>query len=165
MKVLEERGRTRRGYFVAGLGAAQFALPGAVDRLRSARDAVDIEISPDQAPPPIVLASTDPAQPFGATLGWPETAGRPARTATSLVVIRQGEALAWFDRRGHRLVLFAAGADDTSWASALAGLVRTGRERSVEVRKVDSGEITDEVAEALRSVGFADGYRGLVLRS
>ena len=165
MKVLEERGRARRGYFVAGLGAAQFALPGAVDRLRATRDAIDRDISPDQVPAPIVLASTDPAQPYGATLGWPEAAGRPARTAASLVVLHQGMALAWFDRRAHHLVLFSGATDDDAWAQALAGLVRTGRQRTVEVRKVDGGEVTASVAEALRAAGFADGYRGLVLRS
>ncbi len=164
MKVLEERGSVRRGYFVAGLGAAQFALPGAVDRLRSERDAIDAEISPDRVPAAIVLAATDPAQPFGATLAWPTTAGRPARSASALVVMHQGAALVWFDRRAHHLVMFPAGADDLSWASALAELVRGGRERTVEVRKVDGGAIPDEVAGALRSVGFADGYRGVVLR-
>ncbi|MDE0495294.1 MAG: DEAD/DEAH box helicase, partial [Acidimicrobiaceae bacterium] len=63
LKALEERGETRRGYFVAGLGAAQFALPGAVDRLRGARTP-----EPDSAP--VVLAATDPAQPYGAALAW-----------------------------------------------------------------------------------------------
>ncbi|MGI9644019.1 MAG: Lhr family helicase, partial [Ilumatobacteraceae bacterium] len=71
LKVLEERGRTRRGYFVAGLGAAQFALPGAVERLRGTREAVDIELDADRAPEPVVLAATDPAQPYGAALAWP----------------------------------------------------------------------------------------------
>jgi ATP-dependent Lhr-like helicase len=165
MKVLEERGRARRGYFVAGLGAAQFAIPGAVDRLRSERDVVDIALSPERAPAPIVLASTDPAQPYGATLAWPDTAGRPARTATSLVVTRQGSALAWFDRRSHHLVMFPDGLGDPAWASALADLVRLGRERTVEVRKVDGGSIPDEVAQTLRAAGFVDGYRGLVLRA
>ncbi len=164
MKVLEERGRVRRGYFVAGLGAAQFALPGAVDRLRSAREAVDAEISPDQVGAPLVLAATDPAQPYGATLAWPANAGRPARSASALVVIRQGFALAWFDRRAHHVVMFPAGERDPAWASALADLVRTGRQRVVEVRKLDGGAVSDEVADALRSAGFADGYRGLVLR-
>ena len=164
MKVLEERGRARRGYFVAGLGAAQFALPGAVDRLRSVRDAVDLGSASERAPAPIVLAATDPAQPYGATLTWPDTDARPARTATSLVVMRQGLVLAWFDRRAHHLVLFPAALHDQSWAAALGDLVRTGRERSVEVRKVAGGPITEEVAAVLRSNGFADGYRGMVLR-
>jgi ATP-dependent Lhr-like helicase len=164
MKVLEERGRARRGYFVAGLGAAQFALPGAVDRLRSARDAVDPDSASEQVPAPIVLAATDPAQPYGATLVWPPNAGRPARSASALVVMRQGLALAWFDRRAHHVVLFPAGERDSVWASALADLVRTGRQRAVEVRKVDGGAVTDEVADVLRAAGFADGYRGLVVR-
>ena len=70
LKALEERGPGRRGYFVAGLGAAQFALPGAVDRLRSHREPGDSTV---------VLAATDPAQPYGAALPWPESDGRPAR--------------------------------------------------------------------------------------
>ncbi len=165
LKVLEERGRTRRGYFVAGLGAAQFALPGAVERLRATRDVVDVELDADRAPDPIVIATTDPAQPYGAALAWPETAGRPARSANALTALRQGVPLVWFDRRSHHLVMFAAGRTDPSWAKALAALVTTGREKSVEVRKLDGGAVTDDVAEMLRAAGFVDGYRGLVLRS
>ena len=76
---LESRGQVRRGYFVAGLGAAQFALPGAVDRLRSGRD--DGPGRGSTTAPPLVLAATDPAQPFGAALPWPDTSApaRPAR--------------------------------------------------------------------------------------
>ncbi|NBY11460.1 MAG: hypothetical protein EBQ75_00200 [Actinobacteria bacterium] len=59
--MLEERGTVRRGYFVEGLGAAQFALPGAVDRLRAERETVDVELHPDRVPEPIVLSATDPA--------------------------------------------------------------------------------------------------------
>jgi hypothetical protein len=70
----------------------------------------------------------------------------------------------WFDRNSRHLVMFAGARVDPSWAAALAGLVSTGRERSVEVRKVDGGAMIDEVAEALRSAGFVDGYRGLVIR-
>jgi ATP-dependent Lhr-like helicase len=164
LKVLEERGRARRGYFVAGLGAAQFALPGAVDRLRAAREALDQVVDADRLPEPLVLATTDPAQPYGASLPWPDTSGRPARNASSLVVLRQGVPLVWFDRRGHHLVLFPAGAHDPAWATTLAGLVTVGRERNVEVRKVDGGPVPDHVAAVLRHAGFADGYRGLVLR-
>ena len=165
LKVLEERGRTRRGYFVAGLGAAQFALPGAVERLRATRDVVDIELDPDRAPAPIVIAATDPAQPYGAALAWPVTDGRPARSANALVVLRQGSPLAWFDRRSHHLVTFPGTRVDPSWATALADLVATGRERAVEVRKVDGGPVGDDIADMLRSAGFVDGYRGLVIRS
>ena len=104
LKVLEERGQVRRGYFVDGLGAAQFAVPGAVDRLRSARETADPLLHPDDVPDPVVLASTDPANPYGGTLPWPETPGRPARSASSLVVLRAGKPLVWFDRAGHHLV-------------------------------------------------------------
>src|SRR5262249_39694150 len=67
LKTMEENGRIRRGYFVAGLGATQFAMPGALDLLRSLRDA------PDE-PEVVMLAATDPANPYGATLKWPSFA-------------------------------------------------------------------------------------------
>ena len=112
LKVLEERGQVRRGYFVDGLGAAQFALPGAVDRLRArARDARSA-IRPDDVPAPIVLAATDPAQPYGAALVLADSPGRPARSADALVVLAAGEPLVWFDRRGRHLVTFPATATD-----------------------------------------------------
>jgi ATP-dependent Lhr-like helicase len=87
LKAMEESGRVRRGYFVTGLGAAQFALPGAVDRLRSLRDtAEELEV--------VVLSATDPANPYGATLKWPEhssggsrrSAGRRKKAATQASV-------------------------------------------------------------------------------
>jgi ATP-dependent Lhr-like helicase len=160
LKVLEERGQVRRGYFVAGLGAAQFALPGAVDRLRAVRDD-----AADDAP--VVLAATDPAQPFGAGLPWPESEGRPSRTAGALVTIAGGQALAWLDRRGHHLVTFAATVQDRRWADALAELVKDGRFRALEIRKVDGRPIGDapQVAEILKESGFVEGYRGLVYRA
>src|SRR5262245_17867494 len=112
LKVLEERGQVRRGYFVTGLGAAQFALPGAVDRLRSARDDDGADEGHE---PPLVLAATDPAQPYGAALAWPDSEGRPARSAGALVVLSSGRLLVWLDRRGHHLVTFPSAAEDTSW--------------------------------------------------
>src|SRR6185369_1580344 len=74
LKALEENGRVRRGYFVAGLGATQFALPGALDLLRSMRD------TPEE-PEIAVMSATDPANPYGATLKWPASAAyaAPAR--------------------------------------------------------------------------------------
>ncbi|HUV18188.1 MAG TPA: DEAD/DEAH box helicase, partial [Ilumatobacteraceae bacterium] len=167
LKVLEERGQVRRGYFVDGLGAAQFAVPGAVDRLRSARDTPDPLLHPGDVPDPIVLASTDPAQPYGASLAWPGTSGRPARNASSLVVLRAGRPLVWFDRRGHHLVTFPDTLVDPSWADALVTLVKTDRARSVEVRKIDGNGLADApegILQILRSAGFVDGYRGLTYR-
>jgi ATP-dependent Lhr-like helicase len=167
LKVLEERGQVRRGYFVDGLGAAQFAVPGAVDRLRAARDTPDPIIRPDDVPHLVVLAATDPAQPYGAALEWPTTAGRPTRSASAIVVLRAGRPLVWFDRRGHHLVTFPDALRDVAWTGALIELVRAGRVKMVEIRKVDGVGLADVPAglvDLLRSAGFADGYRGLVAR-
>jgi ATP-dependent Lhr-like helicase len=153
LKALEERGRVRRGYFVAGLGAAQFAVPGAVDRLRSFRE---------QTSPPVVLAATDPAQPYGASLSWPESDGRPARAAGAHVVLIDGDLAAYLERGGHSVVTF--GID--GWGNALRALVDRGRYRSLEIRKVDGAPVREvaPVAEQLREAGFAEGYKGLVYR-
>ncbi len=117
----------------------------------------------------MVLAATDPAQPYGSTLAWPSDdpaqRSRAARTASAVVVTAAGVPLVWFDRNTHHLVRFPASAADQRWATALANLVRNGIERSVEVRKVDGGALTPEVGDSLRAAGFVDGYRGLVLRS
>ena len=167
LKVLEERGQVRRGYFVAGLGAAQFALPGAVDRLRAAREVPDVDLHPELAVAPVVLAATDPAQPYGAALAWPPTPGRPARAVGAAVVLRAGVPLVWFDRRSGHVVTFPAAATDPSWAEALAVLVKEGRARSVEVRKVDGEAVAAGscAADALRTAGFVEGYRGWAVRS
>jgi ATP-dependent Lhr-like helicase len=160
LKALEDRGRVRRGYFVAGLGAAQFALPGAVDRLRHYRDTGTATV---------VLAATDPANPYGASLPWPEPsgAGRPARAAGAHVVLVDGELVAFLERGGHSLVTFPTTAAHDGWAGALRTLVQRGRYRSLEVRKADGVPVREvpPVAEALRTAGFTDGYKGLVLRS
>jgi ATP-dependent Lhr-like helicase len=175
LKVLEDRGQVRRGYFVSGLGAAQFALPGAVDRLRSMRRPDDLAFRVAEADHgvvsgvPIVLSAADPAQPYGGTLPWPESSGRPARIGAALVVMRHGVPLVWHDRRSHHLVTFAAARDDHEWARALAGLVDEGRLRSVEIRKVNGAGVAesaegDWVTAIAKAAGFAEGYRGLVVR-
>ncbi|MCU1361795.1 MAG: putative ATP-dependent helicase, partial [Ilumatobacteraceae bacterium] len=166
LKVLEERGQARRGYFVSGLGAAQFSLPGAVDRLRSMREMADFELHPEQLPMPIVLAATDPAQPYGAAIPWPESPGRPARSAGALVVLSIGRPLVWFDRRSHHLVTFPDAIQHGEWAEALATLVKDGRARGVEVRKVNGDPVSSapEVVAVLKQHGFIDGYRGLIIK-
>ncbi len=159
LKALEERGQLRRGYFVAGLGATQFALPGAVDRLRAHRE-------PDEGESAVVLAATDPAQVYGGALPWPQSGGRPARAAGSMVILVEGEAVAYLDRSGRSLVTFPKAADDDRWVEALAGLVKDGRLRSLEVQRIDGDPaLSSPIAPRLRGVGFVDGYRGLVLRS
>jgi len=119
-----------------------------------------------------VLASTDPAQPYGATLAWPTTTGRPARTATSIVVVVDGRPQAWFDRSSHHLVTFESSLDSNDqiaapteqWAPALAGLVRSGRQPSIEVRKANGESPTVPIRAQLLAAGFVDGYRGLTIR-
>lgn len=171
LKVLEERGHVRRGYFVDGLGAAQFAMPGAVDRLREFRDTVDYDLHPESEPPALVLASTDPAQPFGSVLAWPANDGRPARSASSVVASFDGCALAWFDTRSGNLVPLC---DPTPRnmrivAGALAALGKDGRVRTVRVQKVN-GQSPEQWAhhgalvDALVNAGFVEGYRGFVQR-
>jgi ATP-dependent Lhr-like helicase len=158
LKALEERGEIRRGYFVAGLGAAQFALGGAVDRLRAARG--------DAASEGVVLAATDPAQPYGAALPWPESAGRPARQAGAHVALVDGELVAFLERGGHSLSTFPATASHPEWPTLLHDLVHRGRHRSLEIRKVDGLPVAESpVAEVLRAAGFKDGYKGLVFRA
>jgi ATP-dependent Lhr-like helicase len=163
LKALEESGKVRRGYFVEGLGAAQFALPGAVDRLREHRDAAAHARA-------IALPAADPAQPFGATLAWPDAAGRPARSAGAYVVLTDGRPVAFLERGARTLFTFApdvgaASDDDASWIDAITALVKDGRLRRIELTRIDGVPIVDSpVAEAFRERGFVDGYRGLSFR-
>jgi ATP-dependent Lhr-like helicase len=160
LKALEERGQVRRGYFVAGLGAAQFALPGAVDRLRSAREPSEDDLAA------VVLAATDPAQPFGGSLPWPDTAGRPARSVGAFVVLVAGAPVVFLDRGARSLVTFPAAQHHAHWADALAALVKDGRLRRIELARIDGEPAAESPhAERLRLAGFADGYRGLTLRA
>jgi ATP-dependent Lhr-like helicase len=101
LRSLEEAGRIRRGYFVAGLGGSQFADPGALDRLRALRETASPSetAEEDGAPPAVVLAATDPANPFGAALPWPKTeAARLARAAETHVVLVDGALAAYLGR-------------------------------------------------------------------
>ncbi len=118
----------------------------------------------------MVLSATDPAQPYGAALAWPDTAGHPARTGAASVVLRDGVPLAWYDRRSFHLVTFPATLDDRSWAEALADLVRAGRLRKVELRKVDgdplaTSPVGTEIAVAAKAAGYVDSYRGVAFQS
>ena len=158
LKALEERGEVRRGYFVAGLGAAQFALPGAVDRLRAVR-----EIESEDAP--LVLAATDPAQPYGAVLAWPETEGRPVRAAGAHVVLIDGEPAVELERGGRSLVTFPLALDTDAWIDAILRLVKDGRLRKLEIGKVDGTPVRETPwAARLEAAGFSPGYRGMTFR-
>ncbi|MEA2681899.1 MAG: ATP-dependent helicase Lhr and Lhr-like helicase [Chloroflexota bacterium] len=152
LRAMEEAGRIRRGYFVEGLGGSQFALPGAVDRLRAARQ---------EEQPPVTLAATDPANPFGVTVPWPATAaGRAARQAGALVVITAGRLRLYLERGGHSLLTFdEAAREDLAALAAVAP--RLGR---LEVRTVDGDPVAGSRLEPLmRDVGFGISPRGLVI--
>ncbi len=156
LKALEERGDLRRGYFVEGLGAAQFALPGAVDRLRTSA-ATDFE--EDSV---VLLAATDPAQPFGASIPWPDSAGRPARAAGAHVVIVNGEAGIYVDRGAKSVVGFPAAHESSLWVDALKDLARRGHVRSLEISKIDGDPSGDSpLADILTEHGFVKAYKGL----
>ena len=159
LKALEERGEARRGYFVAGLGAAQFALPGAVDRLRGTR-------APEPDAPPVVLAATDPAQPYGAALAWPDSPGRPARTAGAHVALAGGLPLVVLERGGRSLTTFEGAESNDAWIEAIVGLVKDGRLRKLEIGKVDGIAVRETPwAARLEAAGFTSAYKGMLYRT
>jgi ATP-dependent Lhr-like helicase len=168
-RALEEAGRIRRGYFVDGLGAAQFALAGAIERLRALREAAR---GPAETAVHL-LAAADPANPYGAAIPWPrrgEDDRRPLqRAAGAYVVLVDGMAALYLERGGSTLQVLPA-ADDPEVAvvaaRALGGLVADGRTRELVLTKVDGRPIGDApFREHLVAAGFVPGYRGLVLRA
>jgi ATP-dependent Lhr-like helicase len=186
LKAFEEAGRVRRGYFVEGLGAAQFAAPGAVDRMRSLAAAKPPEDQPLWTTPvpggwdashqrkrrddarALVLAASDPANPFGAALPWPVTEGhKPGRKAGALVVLVDGTLVLYVERGGKTLLSFT---DDDACvapaADALALAVRDGALGRLTVEKAD-GEpaLSSALGVALENAGFHPTPRGLRLRA
>lgn len=170
LRRLEETGRVRRGYFVAGLGAAQFAQPGAVDLLRAARDETDL-------PQAATLAATDPANPYGAMLPWPEWPGgdqvRASRSAGARVIIVDGRLTAWIGR-GDRAMLVSLPADEPDRSRigrALAGELVALAHRAPEgsrgwlVEEINGiAAASDPAALFLLEEGFAATAMGLQLR-
>jgi len=151
---LEETGRVRRGYFVEGLGGSQFALPGAVDRLRA---------DPDQGL--TVLAATDPANPYGAALPWPEIdAARLARDAGAYVFLWEGELIGFLDKGRRNLTVLA---EDTSTYGYLGRGLSTiaSRHRRTTVNTVNGRPAPKSpLAPALVEWGFATAPKGLTYR-
>jgi len=161
LAALETVGVARRGYFVEGLGGAQFALPGAVERLRAQRD--------DDEAPPVVLAATDPAQPYGAVLKWPrksETTRGAARQAGAYVVLAGAEPVLYVERGGKGLQVLVE-ADDPRIAASLEALadgVRRGRVRRLALERLDGEPIVGSAyEEPLIELGFRPGPRKLTL--
>ncbi|WP_024934626.1 Lhr family helicase [Actinomadura welshii] len=183
LRAFEESGRCRRGYFVEGLGAAQFALPGAVDRLRALRPAAaaapdDISALWEPAPREpqvraLVLAAADPANPYGAALPWPErddevaSGHKPGRKAGALVVLVEGRLVLYVERGGRTLLTWDDDPDVLQPSvDALALAVREGALGKLTVERADGAAITGSpLAAALESAGFHPTPRGLRLRS
>jgi ATP-dependent helicase Lhr and Lhr-like helicase len=161
LRALETLGLCRRGYFVEGLGGAQFALGGAVERLRELRD------RPEE-PEALVLAAADPSQPYGAAIPWPKRAGaRAARVAGAYVVSLDGEAVLYVERGGRTLVPLRD--PDESWLrpaiAALVTHVRLGGAKRLAVERFDGEPVNETEAMALLvEAGFLAGPRRAVLR-
>jgi ATP-dependent Lhr-like helicase len=199
LAALEERGAARRGYFVESLGAAQFAVPGAVDRLRSYADrtlpssstpatpAIPTSGRRNQAGPAgdaLVLAATDPANPFGAALPWParstgdgqtdpdaegqagKTGHRAGRKAGAVVVLVGGDLVLYVERGGRTVLSYVEDEAVLALAAkALGDAVRSGALGALAVERADGAAVaTTPLATALTAAGFRVTPRGLRLR-
>jgi ATP-dependent Lhr-like helicase len=162
LRALETLGLCRRGYFVEGLGGAQFALGGAVERIRELRER-------GEDPDALVLAAADPAQPYGAALPWPKRAGaRAARVAGAYVVSLGGEPVLYVERGGRSLVPLRD--PDDAWLrpalAAIVGEVRSGRIKRLGVERFDGQPVVESDAMPLLvEAGFLAGPRRAVLRA
>jgi ATP-dependent Lhr-like helicase len=163
---LETLGTARRGYFVEGLGGAQFALPAAIERLRGLRS--------DEPAGPLLLAATDPANPFGATLKWParDDNRRPSRVPGAHVVTLDAEPVLYVERGGKGLITLrdplAADGTPAPWLTealeALADHVRRGRIKRIALERFDGDPAVGSPFEPLLiEIGFHQGPRRLTL--
>jgi ATP-dependent Lhr-like helicase len=176
LRALEDAGRIRRGYFVGGVGATQFALPAALELLRSLRELPEV-------PEVIVLAATDPANPYGTMLRWPaasaqdgppseEAAGRgPTRTIGAQVVLVSGLLAAYLPRGGRQLLVWMPEDEPArttvarSLAGALAGLARDEGRGGVLFSEVNGRDPSDHpLTPFLIESGFYPSAMGLQMR-
>jgi len=150
LRAMEEAGRIRRGYFVEGLGGSQFALPGAVDRLRSLRESGGGIVT---------LAATDPANPYGTVVEWPHSDGKMSRAAGAYCVLDDGHLVLYLERGGRSLL--TCGEVQLAHLQALIAMAtNAGR---VELQKVDSKPVMESpLKAALREAGFSATHRSLV---
>ena len=172
LKALEDAGRVRRGYFVSGVGATQFALPAALELMRSLRD------TPDE-PEVLVLAATDPANPFGTMLKWPEAqasgdgSGRgPTRTVGAQVVLVNGFLAAYIPRGGRQLLAYVP--DDEPQRSAIARPLAARLAAIARGEEARGGLLIEEIngiaaaehplASILLEGGFYSSAMGLMVR-
>jgi ATP-dependent Lhr-like helicase len=175
LRAMEEAGKVRRGYFVGGLGAAQFARPGVEERLRAVRDVESDDADERSSRGPLVLAATDPANAFGAALPWPESASRLGRAPGAHVVLDHGELIGYLPRGGESLIsLFPEGEGPEAkslraragqaLARALAADV-AGRRGFRHLSKIDGGDASKSaLSAAFVEAGFEKSGSSLLLR-
>jgi ATP-dependent Lhr-like helicase len=164
LKAMEDAGRVRRGYFVAGLGATQFASGGALDLLRSLRDE-------PETPESVMLAATDPANPYGAILPWPESPWTLSRSAGAAVILVNG-LMACYITRGEKQIHLFLPEDEPSRvrvarevAKTFAALVRDGSRRALLIAEVNDGPATrSALAPFLIEQGFVASAMGMQKR-
>jgi ATP-dependent Lhr-like helicase len=163
LKAMEEAGRVRRGYFVDGLGGMQFALPGAVDRMRGFVDLAPSELQTH------VISATDPANPYGAALPWPDRDGghRAGRKSGAVVVLVGGRLVIYVERGGRTLLSYTD--DDALLQPAVDALALAAREGilgKLHVERADGEAVQDTAfGDALMEAGFRATSRGLRLRA
>jgi len=157
LAAMEGQGATRRGYFIEGLGGAQFAMPGAVDRLRE-----------DRKTSMKLLAACDPANPWGASLEWPQSLGhRPSRKAGALVVLNDGHPVIYLERGAHTLVSFNEDFNAISQALCLLGeWIDQHRISPVTIKRINSapGFETPSWIPVFEQSGFVMTPQGFVRR-
>ena len=179
-KAMEESGRIRRGYFIAGQGATQFALPGADERLRGLREL------PERSDT-LIIAATDPANPYGAAVPWPvrrgedgandeptgdgESPPRPQRAAGAHVILHNGALVAWIAKSERNLLTFLPETEPErthaaeAIAHSLADLVASGQRRAFFVTSIDSDSpAKSDLTRYLQDAGFVQTSRGLLKR-
>src|SRR5213075_3274806 len=164
LKAMEDAGRIRRGYFVAGLGATQFATGGALEMLRSFRD--------EPEPEAVMIAVTDPANPYGAIVKWPESPVALTRSVGASVVLVNGALAAYVGRGEKQIALFlpedepARSTFARAVAKALASLVQSGARRALLITEIDDAPVSKSaLAPMLAEAGFAAGSMGYQMRS
>jgi ATP-dependent helicase Lhr and Lhr-like helicase len=166
LKALEDAGRVRRGYFVSGVAATQFALPAALELMRTLKDA------PDE-PEVVTLAATDPGNPYGTMLKWPvtadTTAGRgPTRSVGAVVLLVNGSLAAYISRGARQLTVFVP--DDEPQLSTVARaiarrLARFGAEGGILIDEVNGVPAREHaLAPFLTEAGFVASAMGYQIR-
>ncbi|WP_300342702.1 ATP-dependent helicase [Nesterenkonia sp.] len=168
LSAAEEAGRIRRGYFIEGLGAAQFTASATIDRLREISEALEnADASPHRgrAAEAFALAAADPANPYGAALDWPQTqtSARPARKAGAVVVLLRGELLLYMERGGKTMLLFTEDPEQMDLAArALVQRLSQARTGRLAVERVNGEPVLGHrFAQSLKDAGFDSSPSGL----